>query len=260
MKAWLQVIVRDSRSFRDGDVLSACTWRKARYITACNALFRRRHDRRLQRINRAGLLDHGDPIEDFCEACFSAKLVRTGRDTCRKIRLSDQATIDIQDNERFTDFSGRERKMRVDQYFRRELKTAREANGRGSKWLFGTSDNEAIFYIGKETYGHPQLDSVWTAIEAKLPVTEQDSLDNFRPFSDARRRLWLATDDMSEQESQTIISEQRDGEGIVTAKRSHYVLWRDLPGIVESQVLDRRVELREDKMRQHDRLSIVQQK
>lgn len=256
MKTWLQVYVGPDRAFRDGDVISCCTWRLARQLQVHSAMFRRGQDRRLQRINRAGLLPFGDPCEDFCAACFRTKITRTGRLTAIKTRLSDGAEIQIQDNVKFEDFSGFIRKMRVEQYFDRELRTFREHNARG-KPLFGTNDLNVVLYCGKQDYSHANLDICWTAAESKLGASEQQAMDDFKPFSDPRRRLWLAVEDMADSAAQRLSSELMDEEGVIVEKRESFVAWRSISGIVEADVLDRRKELRLDREATHDSRQIV---
>lgn len=214
-KSYIQIITPvQTGTYEDGDILSAVTYRNVRAERANGLCFAKtlvNGVRQMDRLNGNGLYNAGDVLEDWFEATSQFKYERLNNTQCRVTRLSDSNEIVFNTNEPFVQHDGKTVQMDVDLFLRRRKATLAGPGGRGRP-IFGTPGNE-YWYGGRTTTEHANLDTVWVAIESKLGVNEVDVADK-AVFSDYRKRLVIAVNDMSDADAAALTQSKVDTEAV----------------------------------------------
>ena len=214
-KSYLQIVTPVSAgSYADGDIMSAVTYRNVRSERAegvCNRKVKVNGVRNFDRLNANGLFDAGDVLEDWHEATSQYKFEKLSGSEGRITRLSDMNAIEFTSNQPFQQHDGKTVQMDMNLYLARRKATLAGPGGRG-KPIFGTPGNE-YWYGGKSTREHSNLDVAWQAIENKLQISEADVADK-AVFSDYRKRLVIAVNDMSDESAGELTAGKTDIEDI----------------------------------------------
>jgi hypothetical protein len=199
-RSYLQIVTPVSAgSYDDGDILSAVTYRHVRAERAegvCARKVKANGVRNFERLNADGLFDPGDVLEDWFEATSEFKFERLNKTEGRITRLSDMNEITFTTKQPFVQHDGKTVQMDMDSFLARRKRSLAGPGGRG-KPIFGTPGNE-YWYGGRSSREHANLDVAWLAIENKLQISEAEVADK-AVFSDYRKRLVIAVNDMSDE-------------------------------------------------------------
>jgi hypothetical protein len=322
-QAYLQIITpAQLGSYEDGDIMSAVPWRRVRQERAEGLCFAKTiidGKRRIARLNSNGNYDPGDILEDWFEATAEFKFEKISSTQGRITRLSDSNEIVFTNDEPFTQHNGKTVHLDIDRFINRRKK-ALAADGGAGRPIFGTPGSE-YYYGGRTTASHDTLNSVWQAIETKTAYLESVECDRAH-FSDHRKRLIIAVNDLTDEEAGLLTQPKIDVEAVTVdavvadgnnwtatlsstppalasesgarlvyfeesehiivavngfdltvdgsqpptgsatieaevAKRGNRIEWRNLPDVVEADVVDRRTAVEIWGIRKHVRQSIV---
>jgi len=214
-KSYLQIITPVlTGTYEDGDILSAVTYRHVRAERAQGLVQAKtlvNGTRQMDRLNTHGLYDAGDVLQDYLEATSKLRYERLNATQGRVTRLSDLNQITFTTNTTFVQHDGKAVQMDLDAYVKRRRATLAGPGGRGRP-LFGSPGTE-VWYGGSKFQDHTVLDTVWASIESKLLVSEADVADA-AVFSDYRKRLVIAVNDMSDEDAGLLTQPQETSEPI----------------------------------------------
>lgn len=240
-------MIGDHPSFEDGDILVAKNRRSIRAIHAEDICWPRQNGKKV-----GGLIENNFPLlEILFGNVYQYKFQRVSTDEVKRITI---ATGDEDVLSKTPNADGEA--INVKEYVNRRKAAAK-------KPIFGAAGSE-IWYGGRISAGHTQLDRIWQEIESRTAKREQDHVN--WPFTPRELQRFLAfdVDDFDNQEAGELVAplvDESDPDNPVTLKkRKNYVEWRGLRDVVESNVLDSSQQIDIRSIRKHVRSQIAKVK
>ena len=268
---YLVLITNVKGSFEEGDIFTTVNHRKCRAMSLKDRVFAKDPvTRRHARIDkRSGFIPLNDPARDFFEATAEFRIERLGWWRMRKVRLSDGASVEFEHNKKTVDtlhHGNPETAKDLMAFYDKKITTWLENNSRGVH-LFGTRQDNVVFYTGIQEESHANLDVGWKAVENKLGIAES-SVDMTPTFSDLRRRLVIPVDDFDDDEGRRlkrpllgdIDPRFPDDPAPELKPREFKVERRSISGIKQADVLDERKEIKPRDTAKQIRATAVEQK
>lgn len=260
---FLQLIIGSSGTYEDGDIKSATNHRSCRSDAAWAVCKKLDSNRKFEFRNLStGFMNRDTVAQDFEESIHEYKFVRLDSITAKKVRLSDMAEVEFESNVPFADPFDNNRIVAMDIKIQfQQMASALLGNLSTGKMMFGTGVMDCEYYSGKYDPSHANLDILWSIIERKTGILEVNTVQP-AVFSNYKKFLTIKVDDFDDETSGDLVSPLMDNTDLENPvqikKRQRHIIWRDLAGIVERDVTDRRTEVRLDKVRDYVRSIIVQ--
>ena len=233
-QAQLVLIVGSNSTYQDGDILHAFNRRRIRHVHADNIC----HVQHLA-FNGDGLNPLDSLPEHFQKSIYQYKFERI---SATEVRRTDLDTLDeLVFSAAPISVDGHMEHMNVELFVQRRRVHPRHR-------IFGTNGSE-VWYGGRTNAAWDRLSIVWGEIEARTANREE----NFTkyPLSERtlKRHLVIYTndfDDAMRMDLESPLQEKIDpgdefSQWRTLSKRKSWVTWRDLPDVVEANVLDKAI-------------------
>jgi len=223
--------VGKSPAYQDGDIIAAFNSRRIRCVHAMHILDPRKAGGGLRAPRNARHISR-----DFYELTHQYRFERISNREARRVDLLTGEEVVF--NERLKIVKGENFAMDVPLYIARRLDHPGHV-------VFGKPGSE-IWYGGRKDFSNATLDLVWSTIQNKTQLKEEDFTQWPAGINDLKSHLFLSVDDFDDATSEDLVAPELDTSDpenpIVLRKRKNFVVWRNfVPSADVSRVMDKSV-------------------